>query len=207
MSALVAIIIIVVIVGNIGTFFDENGRAIALIAGTVVALILIVRAVKKSAARKAAEEAERIATEQKEKARREAMEKEKEMARLKSEAEKAASEKKEKSDSDFVEVPYEINGCPCAYNYEKVYFDLLPGVDPAPYLGRKVRLYDLNGEILVKVGKTQIGTMRDNRLSDMVSDWLDRGDPIYAVVTHTNDDPHECAFDLFFYRKDDLSDN
>lgn len=202
-GSFIGFILVLALIGAAINFFKDNWQIVAIIGGAVLFFMMIMK-FDKINKRKEAEklrqlEAQQLKEEQ-EKKRREAAERERAAAQNESPATPAAEIPAE------IEVPDEINGAACAYQYEKVYFDLLPDIDPNAYLGRKVRFDDVNGDIFVKVGSKRIGTMRSNRLADMVSDWLERNDPIFAVVTHTNDDPLECAFDLYLYRKDKWDD-
>jgi len=204
-GSFIGFILVLALIGAAINFFKDNWQIVAIIGGAVLFFMMIMK-FDKINKRKEAEklrqlEAQQLKEEQ-EKKRQEAAERERAAA-----AARAAAPAP--SDADLpaeIEVPEEINGAACAYQYEKVYFDLLPEINPENYLGRKVRFDDVNGDIFVKVGSKRIGTMRSNRLADMVSDWLERGDPIFAVITNTNDDPLECAFDLYLYRKDKWDD-
>ena len=192
-------------IGAAVNFFKDNWPVVAIIGGAVLFFMLIVK-LDKANKRKEAErlrqlEAQQLKEEQVKK-RREAVERERSAAAARAAAQKESHAAPTAEATADIEVPEEIDGAECAYQYEKIYFDLLPDINPNAYLGRKVRFDDINGDIFVKVGSKRIGTMRSNRLADMVSDWLDRDDPIFAVVTYTNDDPLECAFDLYLYRKD-----
>lgn len=192
-------------IGAAVNFFKDNWPVVAIIGGAVLFFMLIVK-LDKANKRKEAErlrqlEAQQLKEEQVKK-RREAVERERSAAAARAAAQKESHAAPTAEAPADIEVPEEIDGAECAYQYEKIYFDLLPDINPNAYLGRKVRFDDNNGDIFVKVGSKRIGTMRSNRLADMVSDWLDRDDPIFAVVTYTNDDPLECAFDLYLYRKD-----
>lgn len=210
---IIGFIILLIVVGSFSfpqeylPYIAGGGGALLLIA--IIRMIMKKREVDKlsyEVAQRQKEEQERQRRLAAERARREAEERERAAAARQAgeQKEKAASSPAEPSLD--IEVPEEINGAECAYQYEKVYFDLLPEINPESFLGRKVRFDDVNGDIFVKVGSKKIGTMRSNRLSDMVSDWLERGDPIFAVITSVNDDPMECAFDLFLYKKEKWDD-
>lgn len=201
-GSFIGFVFLLVVIGALVGFFREYWPFIAGAGGALLFVFVLVRINKSRAAAKYRQEQELQQKTEQERKRREAAERERAAAAARTEAQK---EKPMSSSADLpaeIEVPDEINGAECAYQYEKVYFDLLPEINPETYLGRKVWFDNINGDIFVKVGSKRIGTMRSNRLADMVSDWLDRDDPIFAVVTYTNDDPLECAFDLYLYRKD-----
>ena len=208
-GAFIGFVLVLALIGAAINFFKDNWPVVAIVGGAVLFFMLIMK-LDKANKRKEAErlrqlEAQQLKEEQ-EKKRREAAERERAAAAARAAAQKESPAAPAAEAPAEIEVPEEINGAECAYQYEKVYFDLLPDINPNAYLGRKVRFDDINGDIFVKVGSKRIGTMRSNRLADMVSDWLERGDPIFAAVTYTNDDPLECAFDLYLYRKDKWDD-
>ena len=208
-GSVIGFVIVLALICAAINFFKDNWPVVAIIGGAVLFFILIMKS-DKANKRKEAEklrqlEAQQLKEEQ-EKKRREAAERERAAAAARAEAQNESPAALAAEVPAEIEVPDEINGAECAYQYEKVYFDLLPEINPENYLGRKVRFDDVNGDIFVKVGSKRIGTMRSNRLADMVSDWLERDDPIFAAVTYTNDDPLECAFDLYLYRKDKWDD-
>ncbi len=205
-GSFIGFVFLLVVIGALVSFFREYWPFIVGGGGALLFVFILLRINKSRAAAKYRQEQELLQKTEQERKRRESAERERAAAAARTEAQK---EKPISSSADLpaeIEVPDEIDGAECAYQYEKVYFDLLPDIDPNAYLGRKVRFDDVNGDIFVKVGSKRIGTMRSNRLADMVSDWLERGDPIFAAVTYTNDDPLECAFDLYLYRKDKWDD-
>ena len=101
-----------------------------------------------------------------------------------------------------INVPSTIDGAKCAYQYKKVSIKLIDGIDLTNILGQKIRFQKIGDEMNLIVNDQHIGTMGKGRLVEMVEDWLDRDDPIYAVITVVDDDDYTAAFDLFFYRNE-----
>lgn len=98
------------------------------------------------------------------------------------------------------EAPEKINGLSCAYQYEKVYFIPEDHMAIDPLLGHTVTAKKENDEIGIYFRDTLIGKMKPGRLQRMVSDWLDRQDPMWLMVTSVDDEKREAAFDLYLYR-------
>lgn len=205
-GSFIGFVFLLFVIGALLSFFREYWPFIVGAGGALLFVFILLRINKSRAAAKYRQEQELLQKTEQERKRREAAERERAAAAARAAAQNESPAAPASEIPAEIEVPEEINGAACAYQYEKVYFDLLPKINPETYLGRKVRFDDVNGDIFVKVGSKRIGTMRSNRLADMVSDWLERNDPIFAVVTHTNDDPLECAFDLYLYRKEKWDD-
>ena len=101
---------------------------------------------------------------------------------------------------EVVDVPYVIDGKSCAYQYEKVDIALFDGVDIEKTLGQRIQFDSACSPIELLVGDQRLGTIKNSKLADMVSDWFKRSDPVFAVVARTDDERHAVAIDLFLYR-------
>ena len=98
------------------------------------------------------------------------------------------------------EAPAKINGLACAYQYEKVYFAPEDRMAIEPLIGHTVTTKKENDEVAIYFQDTLIGKMKPGKLRDMVSDWLDRHDPMWLMITRVDDAKREAAFDLYLYR-------
>lgn len=99
---------------------------------------------------------------------------------------------------ETVVIPAKIDGCEIAYQYEKVDVALSSGVDLNRIFGQRVTL----GQNCIQYNGQTIGRIANDKLSDMVNDWLKRGDPVYAVVSRINEGDYFAAIDLYFYRNE-----
>lgn len=104
--------------------------------------------------------------------------------------------RQEQKQQETIRVPAEINGQKCAFQYSKVYITLAVGVNLDSIFGQRVAL----GFDSVEFNGQYIGRISNVKLSDMVNDWLRRGEPVFAVVSHIDEDNYFAAIDLYLYR-------
>lgn len=97
-------------------------------------------------------------------------------------------------------LPDEIDGATVAYQYEEVVFALDCAEDPDPYMAKELRFERNASKILVKHDSIQIGFLKPGKITDMVRDWLNRGDPIRAFLTAYDQDESSGEFTIVFYR-------
>lgn len=111
-------------------------------------------------------------------------------------AKKQQEEKKEETH----EAPDRIDGKPCVYHYEKV--DVVPkeGMRMELWKGMRVQFQEEGQQIKVICRQVELGILNQKKIEGMVSDWLKRNDPIYAVLTRADDQAHVAAVDILFYQ-------
>lgn len=110
--------------------------------------------------------------------------------------------KQEPPQWETVNVPASIDGQKCAYQYTKVDIVLTEGINFDSIFAKRVQFDNSRGPVALFVGGQYIGTIKNSKIEDMVSDWLRRGQPIFAVVTRVDDDEYTAAFDLYLYRNE-----
>lgn len=103
---------------------------------------------------------------------------------------------------ETVNVPASIDGHKVAYQYTKVDIVLAEGVDFDSILAQRIRFDNSRGPVALFVGGQYIGTVKNSKIEDMISDWLRRKQPIFAVVSRVDDDKYTAAFDLYLYRNE-----
>lgn len=116
-------------------------------------------------------------------------------------------------DDGVVKVPTTIDDIPIAYHYEDVGiytpseigldFDLIAPGMLVYFVRDKKNEYDPDaiGAWVDHDGFRKIGYMNRGKLRDMLSDWLDRADPIYSHIASIDDDAHKIKLYLAFYRE------
>lgn len=67
---------------------------------------------------------------------------------------------------------------------------------------QRIRFDNSRGPVALFVGGQYIGTVKNSKIEDMISDWLRREQPIFAVVSRVDDDEYTAAFDLYLYRNE-----
>lgn len=97
-------------------------------------------------------------------------------------------------------------GAAAAYKYDDVTFALLPTVFPSAVLGKAVTFRVFDKGVSVHCYGAELGTLTRGKLSNMLSNWLERSDPYLAYITHADDDQRYCSFDIVFYRDSDESE-
>lgn len=108
----------------------------------------------------------------------------------------------ETPEKDVVEfhLPKVIDGATVAYQYEEVVFALDCAEDPDPYMAKELHFENDADKIRVAHESVQIGFLKPGKITDMVRDWLNRGDPIRAFLTGYNIDESTGYFIIVFYR-------
>lgn len=120
--------------------------------------------------------------------------KKKETTKLKRSAEPAPKK------HETVNVPGRIGNANCKYKYDTVEITLMHGVDLDSIFAQRATFDSSYSPVAVLVNGQVIGSLNNGKLSEMVYDWNRRGEPVFAVVTHVDDERNEAALDLFFYR-------
>lgn len=115
---------------------------------------------------------------------------------------KVESKPDKTEEKDVVEfhLPDTIDGATVAYQYEEVVFALDCAEDPDPYMAKELRFENGADKIRVAHESVQIGFLKPGKITDMVRDWLNRGDPIRAFLTGYNADESTGYFIIVFYR-------
>lgn len=103
---------------------------------------------------------------------------------------------------ETVQVPASIDGQKCAYQYTKVDIVLADNVNFDSIFAQRIQFDNSRGPIALFVGGQYIGTIKNKKIEDMVSDWLRRNQPIFAVISRVDDDEYTAAFDLYLYRNE-----
>lgn len=109
-------------------------------------------------------------------------------------------DKTEEKDVVEFHLPDTIDGATVAYQYEEVVFALDCAEDPDPYMAKELRFENGADKIRVAHESVQIGFLKPGKITDMVRDWLNRGDPIRAFLTGYNTDESTGYFIIVFYR-------
>lgn len=109
-----------------------------------------------------------------------------------------------------VDVPSHAAGTPVAYHYEDVGIYTPPDLDvPLELVDVGLRVsfrfepensYDKEA-VAVYVGEWKIGYMNRSRHRDMLVDWANRRQPIWACITSIDDEKRKVAIFLVFYRE------
>lgn len=97
-------------------------------------------------------------------------------------------------------LPDTIDGATVAYQYEEVVFALDCAEDPDLYMAKELHFEKTSDKIHVKHEAVQIGSLKPGKITDMIRDWLERGDPIRAFLTGYNTDESTGYFIIVFYR-------
>lgn len=105
----------------------------------------------------------------------------------------------EKEEVEF-RLPDTIDGATVAYTYEKVVFKLTLVDDPDPFIAKPLEFEKKTDKIHVVCEDTEIGYLKSGKITDMVRDWLDRGDPLRAFLTAYDTDDATGEFIIVFYR-------
>lgn len=97
-------------------------------------------------------------------------------------------------------LPDTIDGATVAYQYEEVVFALDCAEDPDPYMAKELHFEKASDKIHVKHEVVQIGSLKPGKITDMIRDWLERGDPIRAFLTGYDTYESTGHFIIVFYR-------
>lgn len=206
-TAIMAVIVIGLITSAID-FIKENWEAFAVI-GVIIAGIIAMRIAKRQRARLKAEYARQEALERKANAvKKPPVSTPTYTPSYTSEPESVKEEPKVESNPDEVpekqvvefHLPDTIDGATVAYQYEEVVFALDCAEDPDPYMAKELRFENGADKIRVTHESVQIGFLKPGKITDMVRDWLNRGDPIRAFLTGYNTDEFTGYFIIVFYR-------
>lgn len=103
---------------------------------------------------------------------------------------------------ETVNVPASIDGQKIAYQYTKVEVVLAEGVNFDSIFAQHIQFDNSRGPVALFVKGQYIGTVKNSKIEDMISDWLRRGQPIIAIVSRVDDDEYTAAFDLYLYRNE-----
>ena len=96
--------------------------------------------------------------------------------------------------------PMDVNGKTCAYRYHDV--TLIPDEKIAvePLLSRLISFQPQGEEVAVLCKGVRVGAMKSGTLQRMVREWTENHDPIWAMITHADEEAHTASFELIFYR-------
>lgn len=121
---------------------------------------------------------------------------------LENESPKVEPDPAETPEKQVVEfhLPDTIDRATVAYQYEEVVFALDCAEDPDPYMAKELHFEKASDKIHVKHEAVQIGSLKPGKITDMIRDWLERGDPIRAFLTGYNTDESTGHFIIVFYR-------
>lgn len=108
--------------------------------------------------------------------------------------------KQEQKQQETVKVPAVIDGQKCAYQYTKIDIVLADGINLDSIFAQRIQFDASRGPVALIVGNQYVGTVGNRKLAEMVSDWLRRGEPVFAVVSSIDDELYTAAFDLYLYR-------
>lgn len=115
----------------------------------------------------------------------------------------ADSSCEEKPAPDIIYFPDAVGSAKIAYHYTDVPFRLLPNSYPSAFMKKPIS-FRMDGSVInVYCSSLHVGSLPPGKITDMISDWLRRGDPYRAVVTNTDDRQQYCSFDVAFYRERD----
>jgi len=101
---------------------------------------------------------------------------------------------------ETVNVPGRIGNANCKYKYDGVGISLMHGVNLDSIFAQRATFDSSYSPVAVLVNGQAIGSLNNDKLSEMVYDWNRRGEPIFAIITHVDDERNEAVLDLFFYR-------
>ena len=111
-------------------------------------------------------------------------------------SEAAASAPKEEP---RISIPYEIDGKQLAYKYEDVQLTTTGIHSSKIKPAEKLTLKENGDKIEAYQGDLLLGTLPQNRLSDMVRDWNKAGDPYLAYIASYSDSGDKAQIYLAFY--------
>ena len=210
-SGTVTVIMAVIVIGLITSaidFIKENWEAFAVI-GVIIAGIIAMRIAKRQRARLKAEYARQEALERKANAVKKppvstptytpSYTSEPESVKEEPKVESKPDETPEKQVVEF-HLPDTIDGATVAYQYEEVVFALDCAEDPDPYMAKELHFEKDADKIYVKHESVRIGCLKPGKITDMIRDWLERGDPIRAFLTGYDTDESTGHFVIVFYR-------
>ena len=106
----------------------------------------------------------------------------------------------EKSPLDEPTAPMMIGNKSCAYKYKKVAITPKERIAVEPLISRCVSFYQNGQSVVVLCCGVSIGTVKQQQISEMIADWMKKGEPIWAMITWAEETTHEAAFDIYFYR-------
>lgn len=108
--------------------------------------------------------------------------------------------KQEPKQQETINIPAVIDGQKCVYQYTKVDIQLVENINLDSVFAQRVQFDASSGPVALIVNGKYIGSVRNGKIADMVSDWLRRGEPVFAVISSVNDEQYSAAFDLYLYR-------
>lgn len=121
-------------------------------------------------------------------------------------AKRAASESREKyaAFKTGSKAPHHVGIAECVYNYDGI--EALPS---GPVVNEMIacavtfcRCEDPD-QIMIMIGNEIIGVVEEKgHVPSMIRQWLDRGDPMVAIIDHVNSEANEFTFAIFFYRNE-----
>ena len=108
--------------------------------------------------------------------------------------------RQEQKQQETVKVPAVIDGQKIAYQYTKVDIILSDGANLDSIFAQRIQFDASRGPVALIVGNQYVGTVGNRRIAEMISDWLRRGEPVFAVVSSIDGERYTAAFDLYLYR-------
>lgn len=173
-----------------GVWIAENWKTIVAVLAALILLIVISRRSKK---KRAAQYAQAVRQQEEERQRKQ--------AQPAASSPRPAAPVQSPAPSKAPTPPEEIDGKQQVYHYSDVRFSPFNASAAYRLTGKKVTFSRKDDKIGVYVEGTLLGVMENGRLRDMVSDWLENDDPIFAVLSHV-DASGAAFFDLAFYRSE-----
>lgn len=87
-----------------------------------------------------------------------------------------------------------------AYQYQCVWFSLCTDNIPKSYIHKPIEFFRDADGISVSCETKKIGVLNPHKITDMISDWLDRDESYSAFLTAIFIDDMEGSFNIAFYR-------
>lgn len=211
-AAIIVIVIIIALISSALDFIKEHWEAFAVFGVAIACTIMIIR-LSRSRARLKAEYARQEALERKANAVKKptfsaptytpsytpSYTSDPEPVKEEPKVESKPDETPEKQVVEF-HLPDTIDGATVAYQYEEVVFALDCAEDPDPYMAKELHFEKDADKIYVKHESVRIGCLKPGKITDMIRDWLERGDPIRAFLTGYDTDESTGHFVIVFYR-------
>lgn len=175
---------------NFITSIIDGVKTGVIIAVVFVVLVIVVNVSRRRKAIRAAQEAQRLREE--EARRRQELAEKEAAARL-------AREEERKKNEPTISIPETIDGKQIAYRYHDVKL-ASAGVPCSRIRAADPLTLKENGDAVEAwQGDLLLGTLPKNRLSGMVRDWNENGDPVLSYIAEYSDDGSDVQIHLIFY--------
>lgn len=100
----------------------------------------------------------------------------------------------------IIKIPDTIDGCQIAYRYEDVSFTATGDIYKIDDIGKRLDLVPTGSACEVRLDQNQIGVLTKVTLCNMVRDFQNRGEPVYAAFSNFSADERLGYMHLLFYR-------